>query len=167
MENTESARISSGERPGTKSFLTRRFFKFINYYPPLLGAGIQVYDVSPDYRTIRVRMKLTRLNRNAVGTHFGGSLYVMCDPFYMLMMMHHLGREYIVWDKAAEIQFINPGRGTVYATFEMPEGAVEAVRRRADSGEKVEPAFEVDVLDDEQRVIAHVRKLLYVRKKSK
>ena len=159
-----SARRCRG-RIGSKPLLSRRFFKFVNFYPPLLGAGIRVVGFSPDYRTIRVQMKLTRLNRNAVGTHVGGSLYAMCDPFFMLMMMHHLGSEYIVWDKAAEIRFVRPGRGMVSATFILPRTIVDDVRNRANSGEKVEPTFDVDVVDEEHRVIAHVRKLLYVRKK--
>ncbi len=156
-----------GKRTGSRPLLSRRFFRLIHLYPPLLGAGIRVVHVSSDYRTIRVQMKLTRLNRNAVGTHFGGSLYTMCDPFFMLMLMHHLGGNYIVWDKSAEIQFLRPGRGTVSATFDVPEDMVDDVRRRADNGERVEPTFEVDVLDEQNQAVAHVHKLLYVRKKTR
>ncbi len=148
-----------------KPLLQRRFFRFVNLYPPLLGAGIRVIHVSPDYRTIRVRMKLGWFNRNAVGTHFGGSLYAMCDPFFMLMLMHHLGSGYIVWDKAATIRFYRPGRGTVFAEFQMPPERVDEIRACADASPKVEPQFEVDVVDENKEVVAHVEKLLYVRKK--
>ncbi len=143
-----------------------RLLKWINFYPPFLGAGIRVIYTAPDYRTIRVQMKLTRLNLNAVGTHFGGSLYAMCDPWFMLMLIHHLGDGYIVWDKAATIQFLRPGRGTVTATFEMPQDRVDEIRKRADCGEKIEPTFTADVVDEKKQVIARVEKLLYVRKKS-
>ncbi|HEX7594524.1 MAG TPA: tetrameric acyl-CoA thioesterase, partial [Anaerolineae bacterium] len=44
----------------------------------MLGAGIRVDYLAPDLSSIRVQMKLTRLNVNLVGTHFGGSLYTMC-----------------------------------------------------------------------------------------
>lgn len=110
-------------------------------------------------------MKLRFTNRNAVGTQFGGSLYAMCDPFFMLILMLNLGDEYIVWDKAASIQFLRPGRGTVYATFHIPQEKVDEIRAQADQQDKVEPTFPVDVVDDDNRVIAHVDKLLYVRKK--
>ncbi len=140
-------------------------FRLINFYPPLLGAGIRVLHRESDDHTLRVRMKLTRLNVNLVGTHFGGSLYAMCDPFFMLILMHHLGEDHVVWDKAASICFVRPGRGTVYATFHIPPETIDAIRKQADGGEKVEPAFTVDVLDEAGEVVAQVEKRLYVRRK--
>ena len=110
-------------------------------------------------------MKLTAFNRNIVGVHFGGSLYAMCDPWFMLIMMRALGPDYIVWDKAASIKFVSPGRGTVNAVFQIPQERVNEIRAAADRGEKIEPTFLVDVLGEQGQVIAHVEKLLYVRKK--
>jgi acyl-coenzyme A thioesterase PaaI-like protein len=137
--------------------------KFINFYPPLFGAGIRVHTI--DERTVRVEMKLTPFNRNIVGVHFGGSLYAMCDPWFMLILMHALGRDYIVWDKAASIKFIKPGRSSVTATFHIPQERVDEIIQAAAGGEKYEPTFTVDVVDGEGQIIAQVEKLLYVRKK--
>jgi acyl-coenzyme A thioesterase PaaI-like protein len=139
--------------------------RFINFYPPLLGAGIRSRTV--DELTIDVEMKLTALNRNIVGVHFGGSLYAMCDPWFMLILMRALGRDYIVWDKAAGIRFVSPGRGTVRAHFHIPQERVDEIRAAADRDGKLEPTFSVDVLDTEGKVVAQVEKLLYVRKKNK
>jgi acyl-coenzyme A thioesterase PaaI-like protein len=138
--------------------------RLINFYPPLLGAGIRVPRV--DELTVRVEMKLTALNRNIVGTHFGGSLYSMCDPWFMLILMRALGTDYIVWDKSASIQFLRPGRGTVSATFHISQERVDEIRRQADAGQKIEPVFSVDVLDAQDQAVAHVEKLLYVRRKN-
>jgi len=137
--------------------------RFINLYPPFLGAGIRARTI--DERTVRVTLKMSAFNRNIVGTHFGGSLYAMCDPWFMLILMRLLGPGYIVWDKAASIRFLRPGRGTVTATFHIPPERVEAIRATAEAGEKVEPAFTVDVLDEQGETVARVEKLLYVRKK--
>lgn len=139
--------------------------KLINFYPPFLGAGIRVKFSAPDLSRITVQLRQTLLNRNVVGTHFGGSLYAMCDPFYMFMMMQALGRDYIVWDKAASIEFIKPGRGTVSATFELPAQEAERVRELAETEAKVEPVYETFVLSSDGERIAHVKKKLYVRKK--
>lgn len=146
------------------NFLQRLKEKYVNYYPPMLGAGIHSRAV--DECTVNVEMKLTAFNRNLVGVHFGGSLYAMCDPWFMLILMRLLGRDYIVWDKAASIQFRKPGKGRVRAQFHIPPERVEKIRRDADSQEKIEPVFQVDVVDDEGQVIAHVEKLLYVRRKN-
>jgi len=139
--------------------------RFVNLYPPFLGAGIRTRQV--DEHTVRVEMKLTFLNRNIVGTHFGGSLYAMCDPWFMLILMRLLRKDYIVWDKSASIQFLRPGRETVTAEFYVPQNRVDEIRAAADAGEKVEPVFTVDVLDTKGKKVARVEKLLYVRKKDK
>ena len=149
----------------SRGFLDGPRFKLINWYPPLLGAGIHVLHRESDAYTIKVKMPLTKLNFNAVGTHFGGSLYAMCDPWFMLILMQHLGRDYIVWDKAASIQFVKPGKGTVYATFHIPPDAIATIKAQADAGEKLEPVFNVDVVDSAGEVIARVEKRLYVRRK--
>lgn len=146
-----------------KPFLLR----IINLWPPYLGAGIRVTRISDDLRSYEVRMKLGWYNRNYVGTHFGGSLYSMCDPFFMLILTEALGRGYVVWDKAATIRFRRPGRGTVYARFHIPDERIEEVRRAADEHGKTEPTFTVEVTNDAGEVIAAVEKLLYVRKKER
>jgi Domain of unknown function (DUF4442) len=142
------------------------FKRRIRFYPPYLGAGVRVTHVSNDFRTVKVEMPLRFYNKNYVGTHFGGSLYAMCDPFHMLMLINILGPDYIVWDKAASIRFKKPGRGLVQATFHIPEERIAEIRAAADTQGKVEPQFQVVVTDTEGNVIAEVDKLLYVRRKS-
>lgn len=143
----------------------RLLLKLINFWPPYLGAGIKVKYMAKDMRVIEVEMKLRFWNRNYVGTHFGGSLFSMVDPFYMLMLVTHLGRDYIVWDKAATIQFKSPGRGKVCARFELTEEEVQRVKALADKGDKVEPVYHVTIKDEQNNVVAEVAKTLYVRKK--
>jgi hypothetical protein len=150
--------------PGGDAMSRRWLLRLTNLYPPYVGAGVRV-RVSSDLRTFEVRMKLHWWNRNYVGTHFGGSLYMMCDPFFMLILVEALGRGYVVWDKSAAIRFRRPGRGTVRATFHIPPERIEEIRAAADRQGKVEPAFQVEVLDEQGEVVAEVEKLLYVRKK--
>lgn len=147
------------------TFRERLLEKFINIYPPLVGAGIRSRSI--DEHTVDVEMNLTAFNRNVVGVHFGGSLYAMCDPWFMLILMRLLGSDYIVWDKAASIQFKRPGRGKVKAHFHIPAEQVAQIRRDAELNGKIEPTFLVDVLDEQGEVVAHVEKLLYVRRKNK
>ncbi len=137
----------------------------MNIYPPYLGAGIRVRP-SEDFTVFEVRMKLRVWNRNYFGSHFGGSLYSMCDPFYALILARILGSDYIVWDKAASIRFVRPGRGTVQARFEIPRERVEEIRAAADAGEKVEPVFEARVVGAEGKTVAELEKVLYVRRKA-
>ncbi|MFK8329039.1 DUF4442 domain-containing protein [Pseudomonas sp. BJa5] len=137
----------------------------LNLYPPYLGAAIRVQSISPDLRQIKVRMGLHGFNRNFVGTQFGGSLYSMVDPFYMLMLMELLGREYIVWDKAASIDFISPGKGPVFAELRIDDGLLAEIREHTAGGKKYLPRLQVDIRDAAGELVARVDKTLYVRLK--
>ncbi|MGK0159112.1 DUF4442 domain-containing protein [Pseudomonas mosselii] len=137
----------------------------LNFYPPYLGAGIHIQEISPDMRSVKVRMKLTRWNRNYVGTQFGGSLYAMVDPFYMLLLIEQLGRDYIVWDKAASIDFITPGKGPVYAEFHVDDALLDEIRQQTASGKKYLPRLQVEIRDGAGELVARVEKTLYVRLK--
>ncbi|MDD1012439.1 DUF4442 domain-containing protein [Pseudomonas rubra] len=143
----------------------RRLRWLLNIYPPYLGAGIRVLSISPDLRHIRVRMGLGWFNRNYVGTQFGGSLYSMVDPFYMLMLMELLGREYIVWDKAAAIDFVSPGKGPVFADLRIDDALLDDIRQHTAGGKKYLPRLQVDVRDAAGELVARVDKTLYVRLK--
>jgi hypothetical protein len=144
-----------------------RFLRLLRAWPPFLGAGVRVAEATADGSRITVEMPLTRLNRNFVGSHFGGSLYSMCDPFYMLMLIERLGPEFVVWDKAASIEFLRPGRGTVRATFELPGERVEAIRREARDGGRALPEFEVTIVARDGEPVARVHKTLSVRPKAR
>jgi acyl-coenzyme A thioesterase PaaI-like protein len=158
----------SGTTTSTKRGRWQRLLmRLINLYPPYLGAGIRVVRAGPDQRRFEVRMKLAWYNRNLVGTHFGGSLYSMCDPFFMFILVANLGGDYIVWDRAATIRFRRPGRGTVRAVFEIAPERIDQIRRAADTGDKVEPVFTVNVLDEEGGVVAELEKVLYVRRRDR
>jgi len=146
---------------------TRRLLRLMRFYPPYLGAGIRITEVAEDLRTIEVQMDLAAWNRNYVGTHFGGSLYAMCDPFYMLMVIQALGPGFVVWDKSATIDFLKPGRGRVTARFQLSEERLRQISAEVAQNGKSHPRFEVDVRDQDGDVVARVGKVLSVRPKRK
>ena len=113
-----------------------------------------------------MELRLRFWNANYVGTHYGGSLYSMTDPFYMLMLMENLGRDYIVWDKAATIRFRKPGKGTVRAEFRLTQPMLDDIRAKLSSTEKYEPTFQVQVKDANGEVVAEVEKTIYIRRKA-
>jgi len=136
-----------------------------NLWPPLMGAGIRIKRIRPDWKEVDVEMKLRAWNANYVGTHYGGSLYSMTDPFFMVMLIEILGRDYIVWDKSASIRFRKPGRGTVYAEFRVTDEQIAEIRGALKTEEKIEREFSIEVKDGAGEVIAQVKKLLHFRNK--
>ena len=138
----------------------------INFWGPFLGAGIKVIAADRDFTRIEVELKERFYNRNIVGVHFGGSLYAMCDPFFMGILLHHLGRDFVIWDKGASIRFKRPGKGTVRAVFEISMNDIERIRKDAANYEKLEPIFKTTIQDQDGKIVAEVEKLLYIKRKA-
>ncbi|WP_441246265.1 DUF4442 domain-containing protein [Kitasatospora sp. McL0602] len=141
------------------------FRRGINLWPPFLFAGIRVLAISPDFRFAKVRLRLGRLNRNYVGTHFGGSIFAMTDPFWMLLVLRNLGPGYVVWDAAAEITFVSPGRGDIFAEFVLTDDRLAEIRELTQEGKKALIWFDTEVLAADGTVVARLRKQVYVREK--
>lgn len=147
--------------------LRQRFLeKMINLYGPFLGAGVKLEKMSKDYRQGKVSMSLTFYNKNYMGTQFGGSLYAMVDPWYMLMLIKNLGDGYIVWDKAATINFRKPGRGKVFAEFHLTQEALDEIKASVEASVKIDKIFKVEIKDEAGKIIADVDKVIYIRKKT-
>jgi len=143
----------------------RRLRWIFNLWPPFLFSGIRVEHIADDWSLARVRMDLRWYNRNYVRTHFGGSLFAMTDPFWMLLTMEAIGRDFVVWDKAGEIEFIKPGKGRVRAEFHLEPEIVLRLREQALLERRVLHWFETDVVDEQGDTVARVRKQLYIRRK--
>lgn len=137
----------------------------MSVWPPFLAAGIRVEPFAPDFTSVRVCLRRRPWNTNYVGTAFGGSLFSMSDPFWMFLVMQQLGSAYTVWDTAGEIDFVAPGRGNVYGTFEVTPEQIDRIREQAAGGEKVLTWFSTNLTGEEGETIARVRKQVYVRRK--
>ena len=137
--------------------------KLFNFYPPYLGAGIRVENIDFINHHIRVRMHLNKLNQNIVGTQFGGSLYSMTDPFMMILLMQALGDDYVVWDKAAAIDFVKAGTSDVSVDFHLDKTEIATIKQLATDGKAVFREYDVQIVDKQGEVVATVKKTLYIR----
>jgi acyl-coenzyme A thioesterase PaaI-like protein len=136
-----------------------------NLWPCFRGSGGRVVYAAADWKHLRVRLRLSWRTRNVVGTIFGGSLYASIDPIYMLMLMRILGKDYIVWDKAAAIRFRRPGTETLHAEFRLSDEEIAEIKRLADVQPSVDRVYLVEYKDAAGKVIAAIEKTLYIKKK--
>jgi len=143
----------------------RTILKIISYWPPYLASGIKVVEVADDLSLVTVSLRIRPWNKNYFGTHFGGSLYAMCDPFFVFLLVQQLGEDHIVWDKAAEIEFVKAVSEPVFATFSVEPALADEIRRDALERFSVEPRLATEVVTAGGDVVARVRKTLYVRRK--
>lgn len=148
-------------KPGNPKF--SRLIRRVNLYPPYLGMGISVRSSSEDFTRFEVQLRARWYNRNLFGTHFGGSLYSMADPFYVFIITMNLGGGYIVWDKSACIDFLKPARGTITGVFEIGRERLEAIRTEVDQLGKGVYEFGTELVDAGGQVVAQVRKVVHVR----
>ncbi len=137
----------------------------MNFWPPFLGSGISFRVIEQNPLVFKVRLKFSFYNRNYVGVQYGGSLYSMCDPWFMLILMDALGKDFIVWDKAASIQFLKPGKSSVSAQFKITHDQIDSIRQDTLVTGKTEPVLKVSVFDDQGQEIAIVTKTLWVKAK--
>ncbi len=135
----------------------------LNFWPPFLFSGIRIETLSQDSRYCRVRLKLRWWNANANGGLFGGSLFAMTDPIYCLMLMGCLGKRYLICDQKADINFIKPGKGRVYAEFHLTDKVVSDVQNQTQFGEKTFVDFVVKVKDERGELVCDLNRTVYVR----
>ena len=138
-----------------------------NLFPAVLATGMRITYIASDHREVRIRLPLSWRTRNYVGTIFGGSIYAATDPIYAVMLMKLLGPNFVVWDKAANIQFKKPGRSTLYANFKLEESELETIRLALETQPSVNRVYTVDLADKTGLVCATVEKTLYVRRKDR
>lgn len=143
-------------------------FKYgLNLWAPYIGAGVKIEYIKKDFKEIKVSMKLKFYNRNIMHTHFVGSLYSMIDPHIMLMLMELLGKDYIVWDKSATIDFIKPGKTKVQAIMSISEDSLTEIKEKTKNGRKYLPEFSIDITDENKNIVAKVKKVIYIKRKLK
>lgn len=146
--------------------IKRRFSGLWNWWPPFLFSGIVIQHISPDFRQIRVKLKLRFWNANYVGTAYGGSLFSMADPFYMIMLIENLGKGYSVWDKSAQIFYLKPGKTDVFAQFQLSEEDILSIRAELALQEKMDWKRTIEIKDTHHQVIAKVEKTLSIKKRA-
>lgn len=160
-----TAELKTGENTPMR-WTPRKMKAAFRFFAPYVGAKIKVTNVAEDWSAMSVRMDLGLFNRNYFGNHFGGSLYSMVDPHYVLLLSNLLGPGYVVTDKSATIEYFKPGKGPVFADFHVPEKRLNEIKEDAESGSPILPEFDIEIKDSKGETVAGVRKILYVRKKS-
>lgn len=138
----------------------------LNWWPCYRGTGARVTYIAGDWREVHVTIPLSWRTRNYVRTIFGGSMFGGTDPLFMLMLIHLLGKDYIVWDKAAAIRFRRPGTERLRAVFRIDDEELAAIRELAETSGSVDRVYTLELSDPSGEVCATIERTLYIRKKS-
>ena len=137
---------------------------FFNTWPPFRGQGIRVTNINKSMTRMDVQIKPKWFNQSAFAL-FGGSIYSMTDPFYVLLFLAHISNDHIVWDKSAFITFISPAKKSINVTYEITPAQIQDIVERCEDGTPVLETFNVDLIDTSGELVAQVEKVVYIRKK--
>ncbi len=143
----------------------QKLLRRVSWYPPYLGAGIKLKKYNKDFTCFEVELKMRWFNKNLFGTHFGGSLYAMSDPFFVFIVLNYLGQEYVIWDKSAKIIFMKPGKGTVKGVFKIKKSRLQEIKEEINIIGKNTYIFTGEIKNSANEIVAKVEKEIYIRKK--
>jgi acyl-coenzyme A thioesterase PaaI-like protein len=138
-------------------------FKF-NLFPAYRRGGGRIAYISDDYHEIHIKLPLNWATKNYVGTIFGGSMFAAADPIYMVMLIKILGRDYVVWDKSANIRFKRPGKETLFAKFLITPEDVLDIKSQLESTKSIDKVFSIELKNDAGKVHCIVEKTIYISK---
>ena len=133
-----------------------------NLFPAYRGSGARVVYIADGYREMRVKIPLSWRTKNYVGTIYGGSIYAGIDPIYMLMLIKILGKDYVVWDKAATIRFKRPGKETLFADFLVTQQETDEIKLILETQKSVDRIYKVELKDKNGKVHCIIEKTLYI-----
>ncbi|MGD9899349.1 MAG: DUF4442 domain-containing protein [Calditrichaceae bacterium] len=150
----------------SETFKTKIFRWGMNIFPAYRGTGARILHISGDWTNIRIKIPLSMRTRNYVNTIFGGSMYGGVDPIYMIMLLKILGPDYIVWDKAASIRFVKPGRETLYADFTLDENEISEIVKFLKLNPKTDRKYMVELKSSDGVTHAKIEKTIHIRMKN-
>ena len=150
-----------------KIFRKDQVFKFgFNWSPMYRRTVARITEVSRDLHTAKIKISLNYKNRNYVGSIFGGSLFSATDPICMIQLIHILGDDYIVWDKAATIKYKKPARENAYAIFHFSKNEIEEIQNQVAENGKTDWVKKLNITDKtEKKVFCEVEKVIYIASK--
>lgn len=137
-----------------------------NLFPAYRRTGGRITYISPDLQEVHMKLPLSWKTRNYSGTTFGGSMYAAVDPVIPMIFVRNLGKGYQVWLKEGSIDYIKPGRSTLYGTFRVTDEQLEAVRSETSSGKPVFKEYRSSLVNESAEVCAEIVQTIYIKMKS-
>jgi len=138
----------------------------MRFYPPLFFQRIWVEQFHPNFKGVDVKIKHSLFNRNYNASIFGGTIYAASDPFYAILfdqILRNKGYLTRVWLKSAAIEYLKPGRTTLYFRIELSDEMIEAAEQALDTVGKFIHKFPITIVDKKGEVYAKVINEVYIR----
>jgi len=84
-------------------------------------------------------------------------------PYFYLYI---LGKDYVIWDKSAEIKFKKPAKENLYAKFHFSRDEIEQIKNRVAEENELVISKTTSLTDEKgEKVYCEVKKYIYVADK--
>jgi Domain of unknown function (DUF4442) len=138
----------------------------INAYPPFVFNRIKIKHFGKGYRSCKVRIRKSFLNRNMNGTIFGGSLFSASDPFYAILYWQIFERKKLkvqTWLKSAHIQYLKPADCDLFLDFNLSEQDIEEAEKSLLSIGRYKKVHEIPYVSKNGDVYVIAQTEVYIR----
>lgn len=151
-----------------KKFMsTATIFKYgFNLSPMYRRTTARVVEISDDLKRVKIKVPISYKNKNYVGAIFGGSMFAATDPIYMIQLVQILGEDYVVWDKAATINYKRPAKEHLYCEFLFSDDEIDAIKKQVAKTQEMTVEKTTYLTNANAQVFAEVIKTLYIAEKS-
>lgn len=142
-------------------------FKYgFNISPMYRRTTGRITFVADDLLQIEVKISKSFKNKNYVGSIFGGSLYAATDPIFMIQLIHILGDNYVVWDKASTVLYKRPAFSDAFATFRFTSDEIDQIKKDVAAKKEIDLVKKLNITDQENLVFVELTKTLYIADKA-
>jgi uncharacterized protein DUF4442 len=100
-----------------------------------------------------------------MGTMCGGNMYSAVHGIHLVMLMKNLGKDYACIDRLSVIKFLKPGKGTLFAHFELTQPELDEVKALVEKNGRTDRQYLVELKDTNGVVCGEVTCTVNIRKK--
>lgn len=114
--------------------------KRLENFEPFKMMQVEILELSPDWRSIKLLLPLSEAATNHQGTMFGGFMASLADPVAALSC----GKQfpgYAAWTRKLSIDFLRAGTGDLELHFDFPAELIPIIKKELEENNRSTPIF--------------------------
>ncbi len=114
--------------------------KRLENFEPFKMMQVEILELTPDWRSIKLLLPLSEAATNHQGTMFGGFMASLADPVAALSC----GKQfpgYAAWTRKLSIDFLRAGTGDLELHFDFPTDMIPTIKKELEEHDRSTPTF--------------------------
>lgn len=114
--------------------------KRLENFEPFKMMQVEILELTPDWRSIKLLLPLSEAATNHQGTMFGGFMASLADPVAALSC-GKLFPGYAAWTRKLTIDFLRAGTGDLELHFDFPADLEPVIKKELEEKGRSTPTF--------------------------